>query len=96
MRGQMCEGCCGFSLTKKSEFWKEVSDGSFGLNKDKLQIKERNQTAHLSLYVHFCAARVTETCCRSEEARRHRKQRGKERRNKKQRRKRRKDFLPRR
>ena len=40
---------------------------SFDLNTDKLQIKERDRTAHLSVYVHFSAARETEKCCCREE-----------------------------
>ena len=68
MWGQMCEDCCGFVLTKKSEsFWKEVSHGSFDLNEDKLQLKKGGNTAHLTVYVHFFAAGVPKTCCRSKQ-----------------------------
>ena len=44
-----------------------MSRERFDLNKDKLQIKERDRAAHLSVYVHLSAAQVSEKCCCREE-----------------------------
>ena len=58
-----------------------VSHGTFGLKKDKLQIKEKDRSAHLPVFVHPFAVGAILKSCRSEEARRHRRQRENERRN---------------
>ena len=66
---QETEDCCGFTITKKSEpSWRVARRGSFQLNKDKMQIKETDQAAHLPVYMHLCEAQTVERSIRSETA----------------------------
>ena len=69
--------CCGFTTTKKSEpSWRVARHGTFQLNKDKMQIEERDQAAHLLVYKHLCEAQTVERSIRSETAKSYRKRRG--------------------
>ena len=71
------EGCCGFTITKKSETsWRVARHGSIQLAKDQMQIKETDQAAHLPVYIHLCEAQAVERSIRSETAKSYRKQRG--------------------
>ena len=61
--------CCGFTTTKKSEpSWRVARNGSFNFKKDKVQIKEIDQAAHLPVYIHLCEAQTVERSIRSETA----------------------------
>ena len=69
--------CYGFTTTKKSEpSWRVAMHGTFQLNKDKMQIEERDQAAHLPVHIHLCEAQTVERSIRSETAKSDRKQRG--------------------
>ena len=81
---QETEDCCGFTITKKSEpSWRVARRGSFQLNKDKMQIKETDQAAHLPVYMHLCEAQTVERSIRSETAKSYKKQRRTEKRREK-------------
>ena len=57
MWGQMedSEDCCGFIATKRNAtHWQVARHGSLQLNTEKLQIRETEQGAHLSVVMHRC------------------------------------------
>ena len=61
MWGQMEESgdCCGFIQKKSGELkWRVARHGRFQLNKDKMQIKETDLSAHLPVYIHLCESRA--------------------------------------
>ena len=50
---------CGSIITQNREpSWRVAKHGSFQLNRDKMQMKETDQAAHLHVYIHFCEARA--------------------------------------
>ena len=74
------EDSCGFTITKKNEtYWRVARHGSFQLNKDKMQVKETDQAAHLPVNIHLCEAKTVERSIRSETAKNYRQQRRTER-----------------
>ena len=74
-----------FQNNKKSESsWRVARHGSFQLNKDKMQIKETAEAAHLPVHIHLCEAQTVERSIRSETAKSDRKQPGIKRRREKE------------
>ena len=74
-QGKESGDCCSFTTTMKSEpSWRVARHGSFQLNRNKMQMEERDQAAHLLVYIHICEAQTVERSIRSETAKSYRKQ----------------------
>ena len=86
------EDCCGSIITKQSESsWLVAKHGSFQLNKTRCKLKEKDQAAHLPVYIHLCEAQTVQRRIHSETAKSHKEHR----RTEKRREKRKKESLTR-